>query len=270
MKHQSLQFTKMHGLGNDFVVINNFQKQLDWRELPAAMIADRHLGIGCDQILLIEPSSSADVFCRILNADGSEAEQCGNGLRCVARYMHEKKLLTRNNLTIETVAGNFPVTIKDYDHIRVTIAEHGISATPMKVLLPTLGTSVQGSALSLRNPHFIIKVNDIETPAAWQLGPALAVYPDFPNGTNVGFMQIINDGHIKLRTYERGSGETNACGSNACAAVASGILDGLLTGKVSVEFKYGQLLIEWEGTGRPVHMTGPAALVFDGEYGLTR
>ena len=265
MQSPALRFTKMHGLGNDFVVIDTIQQKVDWRSLPLKQIADRHLGIGCDQILLIESSKNADVFCRIINADGSEAEQCGNGLRCVARFINEKGLLTRANVTIETIAGIFPVEIKDYDHIRVTIATVGIDAAAMQLQLPELDTAVSGSALSMGNPHFIIKVDDIVTAPAAQVGEAVATHPSFPHGTNVGFMQVMNNKHIRLRTYERGAGETNACGSNACAAVAAGILDGSLQHTVMVEFKYGQLLIEWEGKGKPVHMTGPAISVFEGE-----
>lgn len=265
MKHQTIQFTKMHGLGNDFIVIENIQQSFDWRHLPAKTLADRHLGIGCDQILIIEPSKNADFFCRILNADGSEAEQCGNGLRCAARYVHEKKMHPHANLTIETIAGVFPVEIKNYDQIRVTIPSSNIESSAMQLELPPAGTTVKGSALSIGNPHFIIQVSDIQTAATGHIGLAIATHPSFPQGTNVGFMQIMNKNHIRLRTYERGAGETNACGSNACAAVAAGILQGSLLHSVQVDFKYGQLQIEWEGKGKPVHMNGPAAMVFNGE-----
>lgn len=265
MKQQTLRFTKMHGLGNDFVIIDTIHQPLDRHALPIQQIADRHLGVGCDQVLLIEPSQHADFFCRILNADGSEAEQCGNGLRCVARFVHEKQLHPDRHLTIETIAGIFPVAIKNYEQIRVTIPAAGIEAAAMELQLPALGTAVSGSALSIGNPHFIINVPDIQSAAAGQIGQAVATHPTFPHGTNVGFMQIMDNKHIRLRTYERGAGETNACGSNACAAVAAGILAGLLQHSVMVEFKYGQLIIEWEGKGKPVHMNGPAVAVFEAE-----
>lgn len=262
----NLRFTKMHGLGNDFIVIDTISQPLDWRSISTASLADRHLGIGCDQLLLIEPSSSADFFCRILNADGSEAEQCGNGLRCVARFLHEKGLHTEAIMRIETIAGIFPIKIKDYDNICVSIPTRVIDLSAMKIALPGLNTEVMGSSLSMGNPHFIIKVPDIQLAATNEVGRAIASHPIFPKGTNVGFMQIKDSGHIYLRTYERGVGETHACGSNACAAVAAGILDGSLSNAVRVDFRYGQLAIEWEGTGKPVRMTGPAALVFEGEY----
>lgn len=270
MTNQPMKFTKMHGLGNDFVVINAVQQPLDWKRLPAKLIADRHLGIGCDQILLIEPSTSADFFCRIINADGSEAEQCGNGLRCVARFVHEKGLHPSTNLTIETVAGVFPIEIKDYDHIRVTIPAAGIESSSIQLSLPTLGTAVSGSVLSIGNPHFIIKVADLQTTQTGQIGQAVSTHPSFPHGTNVGFMQVLKPNHILLRTYERGAGETHACGSNACAAVAAGILDGSLQHAVTVEFNYGQLMIEWEGKNKPVHMNGPASVVFEGEIAVVK
>ncbi len=265
MKQQTIHFTKMHGLGNDFVVIDAIHQRLDWHTLPVTLLADRHLGIGCDQVLLIEPSKNADFFCRILNADGSEAEQCGNGLRCVARFLHERKLHSSTSLTIETIAGVFPVEIKNYDQIRVTIPAANIESSNLQLQLPPSGTTVKGSALSMGNPHFIIQVPDIHTAATEQVGQSIATHPTFPNGTNVGFMQIMNKNHIRLRTYERGAGETNACGSNACAAVAAGILEGSLQHSVQVDFKYGQLQIEWEGKGKPVHMNGPAASIFDGD-----
>lgn len=259
-----LRFTKMHGLGNDFIVIDAASQPLNWHQFPFSAIADRHLGVGCDQILLIEQSSNADYFCRIINADGSEAEQCGNGLRCVARFLHEKGLHASHRMTIETIVGVFPVEIKDYDHIRVTIPSASIESSTLHLQIPTLGKSINGSALSVGNPHFIVKVDNIKDTDTRKIGAAISTHPDFPNGTNVGFMQIINSNHVRLCTYERGAGETNACGSNACAAVAAGIIDGSLKNTVNVEFKYGQLIIEWQGKGEPVYMTGPAVSVFEG------
>ena len=182
MKHQNIRFTKMHGLGNDFIVIDTIDQSVDRHHIPFIQLADRHLGVGCDQILLIESSASADFFCRIINADGSEAEQCGNGLRCVARFAHEQGLITRTNMTVETIAGVFPIMIKDYDHIRVTIATPGINASTIQLPLPTLDTVVYGSALSMGNPHFIIKVADIYTAPTGQIGAAVSSHPSFPQG----------------------------------------------------------------------------------------
>jgi len=171
-------------------------------------------------------------------------------------------------MTIETIAGVFPIEIKDFDHIRVTIPANGIESSTLNLQIPSLKQTINGSSLSLGNPHFIIRVDDIQDTDTNRIGAAISTHPAFPNGTNVGFMQIINTNQVRLCTYERGAGETNACGSNACAAVASGILDGSLKNSVNVDFKYGQLLIEWQGKGEPVYMTGPAVTVFDGELKL--
>jgi diaminopimelate epimerase len=266
MQSNSIHFTKMHGLGNDFVVIDAINQALDMGLLPTQLMADRHFGIGCDQLLIIQTSAVADFFCRILNADGSEAEQCGNGLRCVARYVHEHKLHSQSHFTIETIAGVFPVEIKDYDHISVTLAASGVVSSELSIPLPAIDLVVNGSSLSIGNPHFILQVPDIKTTPIAQIGSALAVHSAFPKGVNVGFVQVMKPDYILLRTYERGAGETNACGSNACAAVAAGILDGTLANSVIVEFKFGQLLIEWEGSSKPVRMTGPAAIIFSGEW----
>lgn len=268
MQPSSLQFSKMHGLGNDFVVINAIDIKLDLAKLPIRLITDRHRGIGCDQLLIVEASTEADFFCRIINADGSEAEQCGNGLRCVARFVHEAGLTIKSSFTIETVAGIFPVEIKNYDHIRVALKASAITSKSMMIPLPQLETAIEGSSLSMGNPHFIIKVDDISSAPTTKIGPLISTNMLFPEGTNVGFVQVVDRQHIRLRTYERGSGETHACGSNAAAAVAAGILDGSLAQTVNVEFKYGQLIIEWEGGNKPVYMTGPATFVFAGVYSI--
>ncbi len=268
MTSPTIRFSKMHGLGNDFVVIDTIRQKLSASSLPAAKIAHRHLGIGCDQILVIGPSENADFFCRILNSDGSEAEQCGNGLRCVARYVHEQGLHTSKNLRVETVAGHFPIEIQDYDHIRVALTAPGAAPTPLQIPLPTLDATITGSALSLGNPHFIVKVNDLQAAPTSELGRLLSTHSAFPHGTNVGFVEVLNQQHIRLKTYERGAGETHACGSNACAAVLAGIMDGSLSEAVDVEFKYGKLVIGWKGQDKPVYMTGPATFVYTGDFSL--
>ncbi|TAK79398.1 MAG: diaminopimelate epimerase [Gammaproteobacteria bacterium] len=254
----TLHFTKMHGLGNDFVVMDPVTLSIT----DIAQLAHRHIGIGFDQLLVIEPSSRADFFCRIFNADGSEAEQCGNGLRCVARFVHEEKRHPASHLTIETKAGVFPILIKDYDHIRVTMGAPQLQENKLELMLTQ--QSVVMSVLSMGNPHAVMAVESVETVPISQLGPDIATHAFFPQGINVGFMQIITPHHIRLRTFERGAGETYACGSNACAAVAAGIAHGWLKSHVQVEFQHGSLHIEWEGEGKPIHMTGPATKVFDG------
>jgi diaminopimelate epimerase len=266
MQSNAIHFTKMHGLGNDFIVIDAMNQTLNTALLPTQLMADRHFGIGCDQLLIIQTSKVADFFCRILNADGSEAEQCGNGLRCVARYIHEHGLHAQMQFTIETIAGVFPVEIIDYDHICVTLAASGVVSAELSIPLPAIDIVVNGASLSMGNPHFILQVPDIATTPIAQIGSALAVHSAFPQGVNIGFVQVIKPDYILLRTYERGAGETNACGSNACAAVAAGILSGTLGNSVVVEFKYGQLVIEWKGSSKPVRMTGPAAIVFSGQW----
>lgn len=266
MAIKGIPFTKMHGLGNDFVVIDNTKNTFSIDPLVAANIANRHLGVGCDQILIIELSTEADFFCRILNADGSEAEQCGNGLRCVARYLYETKLTTVKQFSIATVAGIFPIKIHDYDNISVTIPALDLAARSLDIAIAETADAVSGDSLSIGNPHFIISVDQIDEDTASSLGPILTSHSAFPNGVNVGFVETINQQHIRLRTYERGSGLTNACGSNACAAVAAGVLKGKLDNKVDVEFKYGKLNIEWHGKGQPIVMSGPASVIFRGEF----
>ncbi len=267
MPSTSFHFTKMHGLGNDFVIVNATDHPLVLSSPLIAQLGHRHTGIGFDQLLMIEPSQQADFFCRIFNADGSEAEQCGNGLRCVARFVHEKKLQTSSHLRIETRAGVFPVMIRDYDHIRVTM---GVPQIQEKYIELKIAEKLfRLSVLSLGNPHAIIKIESIAAVPVLDWGTAISEHHFFPQGANVGFMQIITPQHIRLRAFERGVGETYACGSNACAAVAAGILNGWLDHRVKVEFKLGYLEIEWAGEDKPLQMTGPAVRVFEGNYHRT-
>lgn len=263
-----IHFTKMHGLGNDFVVINAIDQSIDIKKLAIAKLADRHLGIGFDQLLLIEPAMQADFFCRIFNADGSEAEQCGNGLRCVARFIHEQGLIKNTAFQLETTAGIFPVNIADYAHISIALGSPNIEENLIELSLQQPLTPIKTSILSLGNPHAIVKVTSVETVNVNDLGPAIAAHHYFPHSANVGFMQIINPQHIRLRTYERGIGETHACGSNACAAVAAGIANGWLQQQVTVEVRYGSLSIDWPGIGKAIQMIGPATQVFSGKIYL--
>lgn len=256
-------FTKMHGLGNDFIVIDATRKTFHVDRTTIKALADRHTGIGFDQLLIIEPSNKADFFCRIFNADGSEAEQCGNGLRCVARFIHEEKLHPQSSFSLETKSGVYPIQIDDYRHIKVTMGTPEIQETLIELPISS-ETPIAASILSFGNPHTVIKVASIETAPIQQLGSVVSTHPYFPTGTNVGFMQIITPTHIRLRTFERGAGETYACGSNACAAAMAGILNGWLRETVTVEFKLGSLQIEWDMQRNVLHMTGPAERVFEG------
>ena len=261
---KTIKFSKMHGLGNDFVVINAVLEPVSIQKSWVQKLSDRRTGIGFDQLLLIESSKKADFACRIFNADGSEAEQCGNGMRCVARFLHEAKLISAKSLTLDTQAGIISVVIHDYDSIQVNM---GVPRLDQKnaVLHPaTVEKSVELSILSMGNPHAILHVSSLQACPISELGPAIGRHSHFPNGTNVGFMEILNRQHIRLRTFERGVGETLACGSNACAAVVAGIWNELLDNSVQVELEQGSLRIEWAGEKKPVLMTGSANRVYDG------
>ena len=256
-----ITFCKMHGLGNDFVVIDRIHQSIDLNRIPIALWADRHRGIGFDQLLLITPSNRAQFACQIFNADGSEAEQCGNGMRCVARFIHENQLTYEKSFTIETKNTITSVVIQDYNTITVTMDN---PSTPQIIELNLKNQTLLGMTLSMGNPHTILQVTPLATCPVSHLGSEIAALPLFPESCNVGFMEIIDRQHIHLRTFERGVGETLACGSNACAAVVTGIRKGLLDPKVMVSFEYGHLWIEWENEESPVKMTGPATHVFMG------
>jgi diaminopimelate epimerase len=259
-----IDFTKMHGLGNDFVIIDTIKNPLSLEKLAIQALSDRHRGIGFDQLLLIKPSSSANYFCQIFNSDGTEAEQCGNGMRCVARFLHEQHLCEKNSLTLETKGGILQAIIHDYERIEIAMG------TPQfNPLIPLFDPPIL-AVLSLGNPHAILLVASLEKYPIQEIGASLSLHPAFPEGVNVGFMEIINQQHIRLRTYERGSGETFACGSNACAAAAAGIAAQLLVSPVQVELPLGSLKIEWMGLNSkaPVIMTGAATKVFDGTFSI--
>lgn len=260
-----ISFTKMHGLGNDFIVINAINQFYDLSPTEISRLANRHIGIGFDQLLIIEPAKNADFFCRIYNSDGSEAEQCGNGLRCVARFIHEEKLHAQTSFLIETKAGIYPIEIKDYDHIRVSMGAPQIKQLLTDLSLAGNASPIEVSILSLGNPHAITKVDAVDLVPIASIAPQIAAHTFFPDGVNVGFMQIINKNHIRLRTFERGAGETFACGSNACAAAVAGIANGWIQPQVEVEFKYGSLLIDWNSEENLIQMTGPATKVYAGE-----
>lgn len=257
---RSIPFTKMHGLGNDFVIINSLQDSYNLNPLSLSVLSNRHTGIGFDQLLIIEKGKKADFFCRIYNADGSEAEQCGNGLRCIARYLHEEKILDKKNFQIETRAGIYSVEISDYDSIKICMGKPRIINSLIELTADNLPTSI----LSMGNPHAILKTDSLENNSLQILAEKISSDAHFPEGVNVGFMQIINPHNIKLRTFERGAGETYSCGSNACAAAAAGISLGWLQPSVKVDFARGSLLIDWEGEDKPLYMTGSATKVYSG------
>ena len=272
---QYLQFCKMHGLGNDFILIDAINQTVSIDKTWIRQMADRHLGIGFDQLLLIEKSHQADFACRIYNADGSEAEQCGNGIRCVARFIHEENLSNLKSLSIETKAGIIAVVIHHFDNIQVNM---GVPIfEPKKIpfiaekqqplyLIPVENTStaLEFSALSMGNPHAILRIPAIKHFPVEDIVQKLTHHALFPQGVNIGFVEVIDRQHVRLRTIERGVGETFACGTNACAAVVAGMMNDWLDNNVTVHLKYGNLYIEWAGQNQPVMMTGPAARVFAG------
>ena len=270
-----MQFSKMHGLGNDFVVVDGVTQNVFFTPETIQRLADRHRGIGFDQLLLVEPpyDPELDFHYRIFNADGSEVSQCGNGARCFARFVTLKGLTNKKDIAVSTQKGNMVLTVKDDNQIRVNMGEPiwepaKIPFTANKFeknyILRTDIQTVLCGAVSMGNPHCVVQVDDIQTANVEQLGPLLESHERFPERVNAGFMQIINKEHIKLRVYERGAGETQACGSGACAAVAVGIMQGLLNNRVQVDLPGGSLIIEWNGVGHQLYMTGEATHVYDG------
>jgi diaminopimelate epimerase len=269
------RFSKMHGLGNDFVVIDGVRQSIDLSVAQIRALANRHFGIGFDQLLLVERAqgSEADFRYRIFNADGGEVAQCGNGARCFARFVAQEGLTSKRAITVETRAGLLRLYLEADDQVRVNMgiprldpAEIPLRA-PQQALRYTLGSPPfwQVGAVSLGNPHAVLAVADVTTAPVSAWGPAIQALPDFPEGVNVGFMERVARDHLRLRVYERGSGETLACGSGACAAVVVGRLWETLAPEVDVDLPGGRLRIQWTGPGEPVWMTGPAVHVFDGQ-----
>jgi diaminopimelate epimerase len=282
-----LRFTKMHGLGNDFVVSDATRTTVALPPERVRAIADRHFGVGCDQLLVVEPATRPDVDFRyrIFNSDGGEVEQCGNGARCFVRFVHDKGLSERNPLRVDTV--NNRLVLQAQADGRVTVDMNAPIFEPDRVpfdasgLTPRLagpgfplwpldlGDVVADVAvLSMGNPHAVLLVDDVDHAPVAQWGPRIEQHPRFPRKVNAGFLQIINRGHVKLRVHERDAGETLACGTGACAAVVAGIRQGLLDPAVEVDTRGGRLRIEWAGGDAHVFMTGPAQTVFEGEIEL--
>ena len=271
----TLRFTKMHGLGNDFVVIDGINQTVALDPARIRRLADRHLGIGCDQVLLVEASgrADADFRYRIFNADGSEVEQCGNGARCFARFVRDRGLTDKDDLRVATAAGLLRLQIRpdgwvavDMGQPRLEPADIPFYATERAQLYPIAadGMDMEIGVVSMGNPHTVLAVENVDRAPVAHLGPLLERHGRFPKRTNVGFMQIVAPDHIRLRVFERGAGETLACGSGACAAVVVGRLWGLLWPNVRVELPGGELTVHWAGEGESVTMIGPAETVFEG------
>lgn len=268
----------MHGAGNDFVVVD--ATQAPFRPTPRQLLqlTDRRFGVGCDQVLVIEPASTPDVDFdyRIFNADGSEVGQCGNGSRCFARYVHDHGLSDKNPIRVRTRTSVMELLRLDDGRVRVNMGVPRLDPAqvpfsgatvraPRYALTPEGGARVEFAAVSMGNPHAVIEVEDVERVPVERIGRALQDDAAFPESVNVGFLQIDDAAHASLRVYERGSGETLACGSGACAAVVAGRLWGRLDERVEVRVRGGVLDIEWKGEGEPVWMTGPAVSVYTGE-----
>lgn len=273
-----LKFTKMHGLGNDFVVIDAVNQSLALNRKQLCLLADRHFGVGCDQILLIETAKGgADFRYRIFNGDGGEVEQCGNGARCFVRYVHDHGMSAKREIRVETLAGIIVPKLESNGEVTVNmgapkfepneipfIAEKRTTTYPLDIN----GKQVEISALSMGNPHAVQLVPDIDQVPVPTEGALIEGHARFPQRVNAGYFQVIDRHHIRLRVYERGTGETLSCGTGACAAVVAGIQRGLLESQVTVSFRNGDLGIRWEGKNHPVWMTGPAVAVFEGEIEL--
>jgi diaminopimelate epimerase len=274
-----IRFTKMHGLGNDFVVIDAINQAVNLKPEQIRSLSERHLGIGFDQLLLVEKpvSANAQFKYRIFNADGSEVSQCGNGARCFGRFIRDHKLFDGNLITVDTNAGQLVLILEDDGMVTVNmgIPKHAPIDIPMLAPeeLPIYSLvinemPVKFDAVSMGNPHAVMLVRDIEEAPVEKLGQIMESHPIFPERANIGFMQVMTTQHIKLRVYERGAGETRACGSGACAAVVVGIEQNLLSNKVNVDLPGGRLIIKWAGRGHPVYMKGPATSVFEGTIAL--
>ncbi len=270
-----MQFSKMHGLGNDFMVVDAVTQNVYFSPELIRRLADRHTGVGFDQLLVVEPpyDPELDFHYRIFNADGGEVAQCGNGARCFARFVRMKSLTNKREIHVSTQTGRMVLTITDDELVRVNMGEPNFDpqvvpfrATKMEktYIMRVAEQTVLCGVVSMGNPHCVITVDDVETAPVGSLGPILESHERFPERANIGFMQILDPEHIRLRVYERGAGETQACGSGACAAVAVGILQGLLAERVDVDLPGGRLHIGWKGPGNPLFMTGPATHIYDG------
>jgi len=264
----------MQGLGNDFVVIDGIRQTVALNAERIRLLADRRFGVGCDQVLLVEATESAEVDFRyrIFNADGGEVGQCGNGARCLARFVRDQGLTDRNDLCVETLTGRLQLHLQADGQVAVDMGQPRLEPVDIpffaderapRYLIAADGVDLEIGAVSMGNPHAVLRVDDVDQAPVEHLGPLLERHGRFPQRTNVGFMQIVAPNHIRLRVFERGAGETLACGSGACAAVVAGRLWGRLGPTVRVELPGGALTIEW-AEGQAVRMTGPATTVFDG------
>ncbi|OZI14868.1 diaminopimelate epimerase [Sodalis-like symbiont of Philaenus spumarius] len=270
-----MQFSKMHGLGNDFMVVDAVTQNVYFSPEMIRRLSDRRCGVGFDQLLVVEPpyDPELDFHYRIFNADGSDVAQCGNGARCFARFVRMKNLTNKRDIHVSTQTGRMVLTVTEDDLVRVNMGEPNFDPqqVPFRAarvektyIMSVAEQTVLCGVVSMGNPHCVIAVDSVDNAPVATLGPVLESHERFPERANIGFMQVLNRGHIRLRVYERGAGETHACGSGACAAVAAGISQGQLAEQVQVELTGGRLAISWRGPGHPLYMTGPATHIYDG------
>jgi len=272
----SLRFTKMQGLGNDFVVLDGVRQRVDLDACAVRAIADRRFGVGCDQVLVVEAArGDADFRYRIFNADGGEVEQCGNGARCFVVFVREHGLTDKREIRVETAGGLIVPHLDDDGRVTVDMGVPRFRPEDIPFLggagapeetVDVAGLPVRMSVLSMGNPHAVQRVADVDAAPVASQGPVIENHARFPSRVNAGYMQVVDRVTIRLRVWERGAGETLACGTGACAAVAAGIRLGLLDSPVRVITRGGELTIAWSGEGAPVMMTGPASTVYEGEW----
>jgi diaminopimelate epimerase len=274
-----LRFTKMQGLGNDFVVLDGVRERIDLGPDAIRRLADRHFGVGCDQVLVVEKPTrpGVDFRYRIFNADGGEVEQCGNGARCFVQFVRAQGLTDKRAIRVETLGGVIEPVLGSDGQVTVDMGVPSFRAAEVPFVggtgavaepLAVDGTAIMVSVLSLGNPHAVQLVENIEAAPVATQGPRIEAHPRFPGRVNAGYMQVIDRANIHLRVWERGAGETLACGTGACAAAVAGIRRGLLDSPVQVRTRGGALTIAWAGDGEPVQMTGPAQTVFEGEWNV--
>jgi len=275
-----MKFTKMHGIGNDYIYINGFEEQLENPGELSIRLSDRHKGVGSDGLVIILPSSKADFRMQMFNADGSEAEMCGNAARCIGKYVYEKGMTDKTELTLETLAGikTLQLFLDDRNNVVSVTVDMGkpvLEAEKIPTTLPgkqivNFPVSFDGinyaiTCVSMGNPHTVIFTENIANMDIEKMGKKIENAPIFPRRTNVEFIEVIDKSRIKMRVWERGSGETMACGTGACASVVAGVLNGLVSRKATVELLGGNLEIEWNENDEHVYLTGPAETVFEGE-----
>ncbi|AFK69257.1 MULTISPECIES: diaminopimelate epimerase [Pseudomonas] len=274
-----LRFTKMHGLGNDFMVLDLVSQHAHIQPKHAKQWGDRHTGIGFDQLLIVEAPNNPEVDFRyrIFNADGSEVEQCGNGARCFARFVLDKRLTAKKRIRVETKSGIIVLDVQNDGQVSVNMGPPRFIPAEIPFVAdaqaPSYPLEVDGqlysiAAVSMGNPHAVLRVDDVSTAPVHELGPKIENHPRFPQRVNAGFIQVIDRHRANLRVWERGAGETQACGTGACAAAVAAISQGWMDSPVSLDLPGGRLHIEWAGPGKPVMMTGPAVRVYEGQVRL--